>query len=211
MLAQENEIKIPINSLQLDAILTIPKNAKGIIVFAHGSGSSRLSPRNTFVARELNKAKLATLLFDLLTKEEDAVYQNRFNINLLAERLVQVTKWLRKNPETKKFGICYFGASTGAAAALQAATKIAGIKAIVSRGGRPDLVLSYLPKVKSPTLFIVGEFDEPVLALNKQAYEKLRVKKKLVIIKGATHLFEEPGKLEEVANLAKEWFLHFLK
>jgi len=204
------EVKIPINSIKLDGILGIPKNAKGIVIFAHGSGSSRFSPRNNFVARELRKAGLATLLFDLLTEKEDLIYENRFNINLLAERLITVTKWVKANDETKNLKIGYFGASTGAAAALQASTKIEDIKAIVSRGGRPDLVLNYIPKVKAATLLIVGELDEYVIELNKIAYEKLKAEKELIIIPGASHLFEEPGKLEEVSRLAKDWFLKFL-
>ena len=207
---EEKEVKIPINSIKLDGILGIPKNAKGIVIFAHGSGSSRFSPRNNFVARELRKVGLATLLFDLLTEEEDLIYENRFNINLLAERLITVTKWVKANDEIKNLKIGYFGASTGAAAALQASTKIEDIKAIVSRGGRPDLVLDYLPKVKAATLLIVGELDEYVIELNKIAYEKLKAEKELIIIPGASHLFEEPGKLEEVSRLAKDWFLKFL-
>jgi putative phosphoribosyl transferase len=207
---EEKEVIIQINSIKLDGILGIPKNAKGIVIFAHGSGSSRFSPRNNFVARELRKAGLATLLFDLLTEEEDLIYENRFNINLLAERLITVTKWVKANDEIKNLKIGYFGASTGAAAALQASTKIEDIKAIVSRGGRPDLVLDYLPKVKAATLLIVGELDEYVIELNKIAYEKLKAEKELIIIPGASHLFEEPGKLEEVSRLAKDWFLKFL-
>lgn len=207
---EEKEVKIPINSINLDGILGIPKNAKGIVIFAHGSGSSRFSPRNNFVAGELRKAGLATLLFDLLTEDEDLIYENRFNIDLLAERLIAVTKWVKNNNEIKNLKIGYFGASTGAAAALQASTKIEDIKAIVSRGGRPDLVLDYLPKVKAATLLIVGELDEYVIELNKIAYEKLKAEKELVIIPAASHLFEEPGKLEEVSRLAKNWFLKFL-
>lgn len=207
---EEKEVKIQINSINLDGILGIPENAKGIVIFAHGSGSSRFSPRNNFVARELRKVGLATLLFDLLTEEEDLIYENRFNIDLLADRLIAVTEWVKSNNETKNLKIGYFGASTGAAAALQASTKIEDIKAIVSRGGRPDLVLDYLPKVKAATLLIVGELDEYVIELNKIAYKKLKVEKELKIISGASHLFEEPGKLEEVSQLAKEWFLKYL-
>lgn len=207
---EEKEVKIQINSINLDGILGIPENAKGIVIFAHGSGSSRFSPRNNFVARELRKIGLATLLFDLLTEEEDLIYENRFNIDLLADRLIAVTEWVKSNNETKNLKIGYFGASTGAAAALQASTKIEDIKAIVSRGGRPDLVLDYLPKVKAATLLIVGELDEYVIELNKIAYKKLKVEKELKIISGASHLFEEPGKLEEVSQLAKEWFLKYL-
>ncbi|MEM3561194.1 MAG: alpha/beta family hydrolase [Nitrososphaerota archaeon] len=207
---KEEEVKIQIDSINLDGILGIPENTKGIVIFAHGSGSSRFSPRNNFVARELRKAGLATLLFDLLTEEEDLIYENRFNIDLLANRLIAVTEWVKSNNETRNLKIGYFGASTGAAAALQASTKIEDIKAIVSRGGRPDLVLDHLPKVKAATLLIVGELDEYVIELNKIAYEKLKVEKELKIILGASHLFEEPGKLEEVSQLAKEWFLKYL-
>ncbi|MDI6807256.1 MAG: dienelactone hydrolase family protein [Candidatus Aenigmarchaeota archaeon] len=206
----EKEIEIPINSIFLKGILNIPKKAKSMVIFAHGAGSSRLSPRNAYVARELNKAGIATLLFDLLTEEEDMIYENRFNVPLLTTRLIAVTKWVKTNPKTKTLAIGYFGASTGSAAALQAVAEIKGIKAVVSRGGRPDLVLPYLPKVSTPTLLIVGELDEPVIEMNKIAYERLKAEKELVIVPGATHLFEEPGKLEKVATLARKWFLRFL-
>jgi dienelactone hydrolase len=194
--------------------LTIPKGAEGIVVFAHGSGSSRHSPRNQYVAKVLNDAGLATLLTDLLTSQEEEVdvltREFRFNIELLAKRLIAVTDWLIQNPETKGLIVGYFGASTGAAAALIAAAERANIiSAIVSRGGRPDLAGSnFLKKVEAPTLFIVGERDVPVIGMNENAIRQLEKveKKKLKIVPGATHLFEEPGTLEEVARLARGWF-----
>ncbi|MEM5801812.1 MAG: dienelactone hydrolase family protein [Candidatus Aenigmatarchaeota archaeon] len=207
----DKTIKIFTDDIKLEGILNLPAKAKSIVLFAHGSGSDRFSPRNTFVARVLQEADIGTLLFDLLTKEEDALYENRFNIDLLAERLIAATKWVLTNPETKNLRIGYFGASTGAAAALQASTKIPSVFAIVSRGGRPDLAKNYLPKVKAPVLLIVGEYDEAVIELNKEAYDKIKAEKKLVIVPKATHLFEEPGALEEVAKLAKDWFLKYLK
>jgi dienelactone hydrolase len=194
--------------------LTIPKGAEGIVVFAHGSGSSRHSPRNQYVAKVLNDAGLATLLTDLLTSQEEEVdvltREFRFNIELLAKRLIAVTDWLIQNPETKGLIVGYFGASTGAAATLIAAAERANIiSAIVSRGGRPDLAGSnFLKKVEAPTLFIVGERDVPVIGMNENAIRQLEKveKKKLKIVPGATHLFEEPGTLEEVARLARGWF-----
>lgn len=203
---KEKSVKIEIDSISLKGILDLPKNAKSVVIFAHGSGSGRFSPRNNFVARILQKAGLGTLLFDLLTEEEDSVYKTRFNIGLLAERLVAATKWFMEEHKTFKIG--YFGASTGAAAALQAAAEIR-INAIVSRGGRPDLAKN-LDKVKAPTLLIVGGYDDVVIELNKKAHEKIKAKKKLVIVPEATHLFEEPGKLEEVSRLAKEWLVKYL-
>ncbi len=205
------EIAIKAGSKQLAGILCIPPKAKGIVVFAHGSGSSRQSPRNKFVANELQKAGFATLLFDLLTPEEDADYQNRFNIPLIAQRLALVVNWLKTNPATAKLQVGLFGASTGSAAALQAHAQYSlPVFAIVSRGGRPDLAFDYLPKVKAPTLLIVGGDDLEVIGMNKRALENLsRLKgdqKGLEIVPGATHLFEEPGKLEQVAKLAVKWF-----
>lgn len=178
------------------------------MLFAHGSGSSRFSPRNTYVAQVLNSAKIATFLFDLLTVEEDQVYENRFDINLLTLRLIAATFWVKKQTQTKDLKIGYFGASTGAASALIAAARAkSNIAAVVSRGGRPDLAMDVLAKVVSPTLLIVGDSDFGVIELNQQAYDALRAIKKLEIVKGATHLFEEPGALEEVAKLATNWFL----
>ena len=197
----------------LEGNLIIPKGAEGIVVFAHGSGSSRHSPRNQYVAEVLNNAGLATLLTDLLTREEEEVdiktREHRFNIDLLARRLVAVTDWIIQNPDTQRLFIGYFGASTGAAAALVAAAERSDIiSAIVSRGGRPDLAGSdALNKVQSPTLFIVGEKDVQVIEMNNNAMNQLQKveRKKLKIVPGATHLFEEPGTLEEVARLARGW------
>lgn len=211
-----SEIQIPIDSITLEGNLTIPEGAKGIVVFAHGSGSSRFSPRNQYVAQELQKEGLGTLLFDLLTAEEERIdmitAQLRFDIDLLADRLVNVTNWLLTNPETKKLSVGYFGASTGAAAALIAAKEHANIiKAVVSRGGRPDLAEKALPNVKAPTLFIVGGEDYQVIEMNQWALDRLKAEQKeLKIVPGATHLFEEPGTLEEVANLAGVWFKRYL-
>ena len=206
MMNKEKSVKIKIDSIVLEGILNLPKKAKGIVIFAHGSGSSRFSPRNNFVAGVLQKAGLGTLLFDLLTEEEDTIYENRFNIDLIAKRLTSATKWFSK--EHKNFKIGYFGASTGTAAALQSAAEM-NVDAIVSRGGRPDLARN-LAKVKAPTLLIVGGYDDVVIELNKKAYEKIKAEKKLTIVPRATHLFEEPGALEKVADLAKEWFVKYL-
>jgi dienelactone hydrolase len=211
-----NEIQIPINSITLEGNLTIPEGAKGIVVFAHGSGSSRFSSRNRYVAQEIQKEGLGTLLFDLLTAEEERIdmvtAHLRFDIDLLANRLVEVTNWLLSNPDTKKLNIGYFGASTGAAAALIAAKENANaVKAVVSRGGRPDLAEEALPDLKAPTLLIVGGNDFQVIQMNQWALDRLKAEKKeLKIVPGATHLFEEPGTLEEVANLAGGWFKRYL-
>jgi putative phosphoribosyl transferase len=192
----------------LEGELAIPERAKGIVLFAHGSGSSRHSPRNQFVARALREAGLGTLLFDLLTAREDAVYERRFDIDLLAERLVAATTWLKQEPSARALNVGYFGASTGAAAALIAAARAGpAVGAVVSRGGRPDLAEAALARVGAPTLLIVGGLDDVVIDLNRQAYEQLRCEKRIVIVPGATHLFEEPGTLEEVARLAAEWFV----
>jgi len=208
----EHIVQIPIDSTYLEGSLALPRQqVQGLVVFAHGSGSSRFSPRNNFVAHILQKAGIGTLLMDLLTEEEDAVYQSRFNIDLLTERLLLATKWLQEQPRTKGLMIGYFVASTGAAAALKAAA--AGdskIGAVVSRGGRPDLAEEALTHVQSPTLLIVGGNDHVVIELNREAYARLKGKKQLVIVPGATHLFEEPGTLEEVARLATEWFKQHL-
>ncbi len=207
----EQLVNIPIDSTLLEGSLALPIHSAGIVVFAHGSGSSRFSPRNNFVARILRAAGIGTLLMDLLTEEEDAVYETRFNIDLLTERLLLITDWLQEQPSTKDLIIGYFGASTGAAAALKAAaSKGPKIGAVVSRGGRPDLAVESLTSVQSPTLFIVGGKDHIVIELNRDAYTKLKGKKKFVIVPGATHLFEEPGALEEVAQLATDWFKHYL-
>jgi dienelactone hydrolase len=211
-----SEIRIPINSITLEGNLIIPEGAKGIVVFAHGSGSSRHSSRNQYVARELQKEGLGTLLFDLLTADEERIdmvtAHLRFDIDLLANRLVDVTNWLLNNPDTKNLNIGYFGASTGAAAALIAAKEHSNsVKAVVSRGGRPDLAEKALPGVKAPTLLIVGGEDFQVIDMNQWAFDRLTVKEKqLKIVPGATHLFEEAGTLEEVAYLAGEWFKRYL-
>ena len=205
-------VKIPIDGVLLEGTLNIPERAKGIVIFAHGSGSSRFSPRNMLVARVLQEAGIGTLLFDLLTGEEDIDYETRFDINLLAERLTIATRWLLEQSESKGIKMGYFGASTGAAAALQAAAEPdIVISAIVSRGGRPDLAMPVLNMVKAPTLLIVGGYDDVVIKLNREAYNQLKAEKKLVIVPAASHLFEELGKLEEVAKLAKEWFLKYLR
>lgn len=204
-------IHIRVNSVQIEGSLVIPENAQGIVLFAHGSGSSRHSPRNNFVAEVLRKSGFATLLIDLLTETEDLVYKTRFDIDLLTNRLLLVTEWLQNQDKTKKFPIGYFGASTGAASALKAAAKLSNvIKAIVSRGGRPDLAGPDLLKVQCPTLLIVGGNDKVVIELNQEAYDKLTAIKELTIIPEATHLFEEPGTLEEVASLASLWFRKYL-
>ena len=208
--AESRLVKVPASQVTLNAILTVPEKARGIVIFVHGSGSSRLSPRNQFVARSLNQAGLATLLFDLLTPAEELNEQGgqfRFNIALLAGRLLEVTRWVAENPGTSHLKVAYFGASTGAAAALfVAARQPESVKAIVSLGGRPDLAGSTLPLVKAPTLLIVGGNDPEVIRLNEKALDLLSCKKKLEIVRGATHLFEEPGTLEQVASLAQNWF-----
>lgn len=201
----ERTVQIAQNGLQLEAILRIPAHPKGLVIFAHGSGSSRLSPRNNFVAQRLNKDNMATLLADLLTPEEDADYAQRFDIELLTKRLLNVTKWAQKQQLLAKLALGYFGASTGAAAALQAAQLGDDIKVVVSRGGRPDLA-SDIKQVNAPTLLIVGGNDFTVIELNQASYEQLQSPKEIKIIPGATHLFEEPGALEQVADLAADWF-----
>ncbi|NCO66523.1 MAG: hydrolase [Candidatus Aquicultor secundus] len=211
----KKELTIPIGTISLKGNLDIPEGARGIVLFAHGSGSSRFSPRNRYVAGVLNDSGLATLLFDLLTEEEERIdmitAELRFDIKLLANRLAQVTDWIINNPSTKDLKVGYFGASTGAAAALIAASLNPDIiYAIVSRGGRPDLAGAALPNVKAPTLLIVGGNDQPVIEMNEDALKQIPAEKQLVIIPGATHLFEEPGALEEVARLAKDWFINYL-
>jgi dienelactone hydrolase len=212
---KENVVRIPVDEAIIEGNLAVPAGAKGVVLFAHGSGSGRFSPRNQYVAKALNNAGIATFLIDLLTKEEEEedVYtaQFRFDIDLLAHRLVGATEWLKTNPATRHLVLGYFGASTGAAAALIAAAKLPKeIKAVVSRGGRPDLAIDDIPKVKAPTLFIVGGNDSVVIDLNKKAMKSFSAEKKLEIVPGASHLFEEPGKLEEVAKLAIKWFSKYL-
>ena len=203
--------KIPADGVTLEGMLVLPEHARGVVLFAHGSGSSRLSPRNNFVAQNLQDAGFGTLLTDLLTKEEDATYENRFNMDLLTWRLERATQWVTEQPRCASLAVGYFGASTGAAAALNAAATLgSSIGAVVSRGGRPDLTMEALPSVQSPTLLIVGSLDDVVIELNRQAYAKLKIEKHLAIVKGATHLFEEPGTLQEVARLAAAWFKRHL-
>lgn len=207
----EKPVRIEIEAVTLEGVLGLPEQAKGVVIFAHGSGSSRLSPRNTYVARVLQGAGIGTLLFDLLTSEEDRIYEQRFDIGLLARRLVETTRWLAARPELKGMTFGYFGASTGAAAALQGAAQLGtAISAVVSRGGRPDLAMPYLQKVLAPTLLIVGELDVQVLQLNRQAFAHLAGEKELAVVSGATHLFEEPGTLEQAAKLAQNWFSRHL-
>jgi len=204
-------VKIPVNGIALEGMLVIPARAKGVVLFAHGSGSSRLSPRNNFVAQNLHEAGIGTLLMDLLTKQEDGAYENRFDIDLLTWRLERATQWVMDQPRCSSLDIGYFGASTGAAAALNAAATFGtSIGAVVSRGGRPDLALAALASVQAPTLLIVGGLDDEVIELNRQAYDNLKAEKHLAIVKGATHLFEEPGTLPEVARLAAHWFKRHL-
>ena len=219
---KEQFIQIPIGSVSLSGDLTFVEGSPGIVLFAHGSGSGRHSRRNRYVAKVLQDSGLGTLLFDLLTEEEEVIDEEtrhlRFDIGLLTNRLVAVTDWLvHSRPAINSLNIAYFGASTGAAAALSAAAKRAHIiKAVVSRGGRPDLADPYLNQVKAPTLLIVGGYDTPVIQMNQEAFDKLQQlcaqkgEKELVIIPEATHLFEEPGKLELVAQLASEWLNRFL-
>jgi len=204
-------VHIPVNSVVLEGDLDIPEGAQAVVIFAHGSGSSRLSSRNRFVARVLNDEGIGTLLFDLLTREEDTVYENRFDIDLLTDRLKEATIWLKAQPETSNLRIGFFGASTGAAAALRAAADLGDeIKSVVSRGGRPDMAEKALGQVQAPTLLIVGGYDDVVIELNEQAYRLIKAEKELKIVPGATHLFEEPGALEEVARAAAEWFKRHL-
>ncbi len=205
-------VHIAADAVTLEGMLAIPVGAPGVVLFAHSSGSSRHSPRNTAVAQVLQRAGLGTLLMDLLSPAEDVSYDARFDIQLLAKRLTAATQWLRAQPATKDLGIGYFGASTGAAAVLVAAAVLGpAIYAGVSRGVRPDLAWAALERVQAPTLLIVGGRDDVVIQLNQQAYERLQAEKQLVIIPGATHLFEEPGALPEVARLAAEWFTRYLQ
>jgi dienelactone hydrolase len=205
-------VLIPAGTARLDGELVLPSSAKGVVLFAHGSGSSRFSPRNTYVAEVLQQRGIGTLLFDLLTREEDQIYETRFDITLLTTRLVAATEWLQGNPDTKDLSIGYFGASTGAAAALQAAARMQNkIAAVVSRGGRPDLAGAVaLRRVTAPTLLIVGGADSGVIELNQQAEMLLNCEKKLMLIPGATHLFEEPGTLQQAAHRAADWFAQHL-
>src|SRR5437867_2658489 len=210
---QANDVQIRSGAVQLSGDLIIPSHAQGVVLFAHGSGSSRHSPRNQFVARTIREAGVGTLLFDLLTPQEEAVdiytRQLRFDIGLLAERLIDATYWVKGELDSIRVG--YFGSSTGGGAALVAAAKLGdSVGAVVSRGGRPDLAGDALPQVKSPTLLIVGGLDYPVIEMNEAAFARLRCEKELKIVPGATHLFEEPGTLEQVSDLAAQWFRRHL-
>ena len=212
---QEREVRVSAGPVTLEGSLGIPNSAGGVVLFAHGSGSGRHSPRNRYVARVLREANLATLLIDLLTEDEEEVdlrtTRLRFDIGLLARRLLGATDWLVQNPDTEQLRIGYFGASTGTEAALVAAAERPDeVGAIVSRGGRPDLAGDALPLVKAPTLLIVGGNDEPVIGMNEEALARMRAVKRLQIVPGASHLFEEPGALEEVARLATVWFARHL-
>lgn len=207
MPTRQIEVTIAVAKVSLPGTLTLPENASGVVAFAHGSGSSRHSPRNRYVAEVLHQHRIATLLFDLLTVREDQTYETRFDINLLTQRLLAALEWLEANEETKGMKLGCFGASTGAAAALQAAAKHPSVAAVVSRGGRPDLAgPQALTLVHAPTLLIVGGRDDVVIDLNRQAYDLLRCEKKLEIVPGATHLFEETGTLEQAAEHAARWF-----
>jgi dienelactone hydrolase len=201
-------VHIPVDGAVLEGALAIPANAQALVLFVHGSGSSRFSPRNNFVARVLRNAGLGTLLIDLLTSIEDQDYERRFDIPLLTQRVLRVTGWLQAQPQTTKLALGYFGASTGAAAALQAAAEPGNkVNAVVSRGGRPDLAgAQALGQVRCPVLLLVGGNDDVVIELNQQTYARLVCPKELVIVPGATHLFDEPGTLEQVAKLAADWF-----
>jgi dienelactone hydrolase len=208
---QERQVRISSGTVSLDGDLAVPSEARGVVLFAHGSGSSRHSSRNRYVAKELRRGGMATLLMDLLTREEEEADAHtghlRFDIDLLAGRLRSATRWLRAEAETARLPIGYFGASTGGGAALVAAADSPdAVAAVVSRGGRPDLAGEALPRVLAPTLLIVGGRDGPVIAMNRDAFGQLRCEKRMEIVAGASHLFEEPGTLEEVARLASEWF-----
>ena len=212
----ENEVLIPVGEVTLDGDLQIPPNATGVVLFAHGSGSSRFSPRNQFVARILREAGLATLLFDLLTREEEMIdsftRHLRFDMVLLAERLVAATQWIQNVDAANGLRVGYFGSSTGGGAALMAAAKLGEqVGAVVSRGGRPDLASAWLPKVTCPTLLLVGELDTIVIDLNRAAMQRMSCPTELRLIPDATHLFEEPGTLETVAHEAAGWFQGYLK
>jgi len=209
--ASVRAVTIPADGIRLKGILSLPAPACGVVLFAHGNASGRHSPRNNLVAAVLQQAGLATLLLDLLEEREAADRGKVFDIDLLADRCLSAASWLRERPETRELPLGYFGAGTGAAAALQAAARAPEEAwAVVSRGGRPDLAAEYLPHVHAPTLLIVGGYDYPVIRMNEEALTMLRCPKELVIVPGATHLFEEPGALEEVARLARDWFRGYL-
>lgn len=208
----EKSVNIPADGVLLKGNLAVPESAKGLVIFSHGSGSSRLSPRNRFVAGTLEANGLATLLFNLLTSQEDLNYELRFDIERLTRRLTAVTQWIKNQEHIRHLNVGYFGASTGAASALKAASDLGSevVKAVVSRGGRPDMAEGQLKSVKSPTLLLVGELDLQVIKLNQQAFNRMNCIKDLKIIPGASHLFEEPGKLDQVTRHANKWFLKYL-
>ncbi|GAB3198321.1 pimeloyl-ACP methyl ester carboxylesterase [Pontibacter aydingkolensis] len=211
-LSINEQVNIPVGQESLIGDLAVPENAKGLVIFSHGSGSSRLSTRNRFVAEHLQRSGFGTLLFDLLTPQEDQNYDNRFDIPLITQRLVDATNWVLKDSRLTDYNIGYFGASTGAASALGAAAALGDmVKAVVSRGGRPDLADTVLPDVQSPTLLIVGGLDEPVLSMNRDAHDRMQCLKDMEIVPDATHLFEEPGALEMAAQLATDWFRKYLE
>jgi dienelactone hydrolase len=204
-------VEIEVDGVILPGDLSIPPQARAIVLFSHGSGSSRLSPRNNYVANMLQQAGLATLLFDLLILKEDFDYKNRFDIDLLTNRLIKVTEIVQKHEETRDLKIGYFGASTGAASALRAAAHFGNdVFAVVSRGGRPDLAFNYLSSIKSPVLLLVGALDTEVIDLNQKASNELKCRHKLIIVPGASHLFQETGKLEEISELTAGWFNNWL-
>jgi putative phosphoribosyl transferase len=215
---REREVQITLDSVTVRGTLALVTGASGLVLFVHGSGSSRFSSRNRFVARELQTGGLSTLLFDLLSEQEERIDEMtrelRFDIGLLTRRVVGVTRWLRQSEDTQTLGVGYFGASTGAAAALEAAAQFSSqpdvVKAVVSRGGRPDLAMDVLSQVVAPTLLIVGGNDHVVIQMNQTAFERLPEPKEMKIVPGASHLFEEPGTLEEVSRLAREWFQRYL-
>lgn len=212
MLAFKEDLSIPVaKGVHLDGVLIIPENPQGLVIFSHGSGSSRHSPRNNYVADQLHQQKIATLLFDLLTEEEDEFRTNRFEIDLLTERLKKTTQWISRLNEIQQLPVGYFGASTGAASAIKAAASLGDkIKAVVSRGGRPDLAMEEIPKVTAACLFIVGGEDHYVIQQNEKAFHLINSNKQLEIIGGAGHLFEEPGTLGQVAEVATAWFKEYL-
>lgn len=201
---------MPAGNAMLEGELVLSENAAGCILFSHGSGSSRFSPRNRMVASWLQEMNFGTLLFDLLSPEEDALYSNRFNIPLLTERLIAATQWVEDHPEAGRLPLGYFGASTGAASALRAAAVLPRVRAVVSRGGRPDLAAEALNQVMAPTLLIVGSHDPDVLRLNEEALARMECEKALEVVEGATHLFEEAGTMEKVCELAGAWFRRHL-
>ncbi len=210
MSAEAVDVQIRLDSIVLPGILAVPPDAAGLVVFAHGSGSSRFSPRNAFISQVIQEQGIGTLLFDLLTEDEDFIYDNRFDIDLIANRLLAATDWLLARPEAASLTLGYFGASTGAAAALKAAVHENRVRAIVSRGGRPDLALDVIPRVRAATMLIVGGNDAIVIDLNRHAYNRLQCAKRMEIVPGASHLFEEPGTLEIAAGLAAGWFKEHL-